>query len=60
MLDKKRPDLFLEFDDRNILQGSGKFTNKIARDYAESKFQKYRIVQDRLFESDCDKLIKLQ
>jgi len=56
----KRLDLFLEFDERDILQGSGEITAKIARDYAESEFEKYRIVQDRLFESDFDKLIRLQ
>jgi len=56
----KRLDLFLEFDEREILQDSGKITAKIARDYAESEFEKYRIVQDRLFESDFDKLISLQ
>ena len=56
----KRLDLFLEFDEREILQDSGKVTARIARDYAESEFEKCRIVQDRLFESDFDKLIKLQ
>ncbi len=56
----KRLDLFLEFDERDILQGSGKITARIARDHAESEFEKYRIVQDRLFESDFDELIKLQ
>jgi len=56
----KRLDLFLEFDERNILQDSGKITRKIARDYAETEFEKYRIVQDRLFESDFDKLVELQ
>lgn len=56
----KRLDLFLEFDERDILQDSGKITAKIARDHAESEFEKYRVVQDRLFESDFDKLIKLQ
>ncbi len=56
----KRLDLFLEFDERDILQDSGKITAKIAREYAESEFEKYRIVQDRLFESDFDKLIGLQ
>ncbi|VAW51024.1 Putative DNA-binding protein in cluster with Type I restriction-modification system [hydrothermal vent metagenome] len=56
----KRLDLFLEFDERDILQDSGKITSKIARDYAETEFEKYRIVQDRLFESDFDKLIALQ
>ena len=54
----KRLDLFLEFDDRDILQNSGKVTTRIARDFAESEFEKYRIVQDRLFESDFDKMIK--
>jgi len=56
----KRLDLFLEFDERDILQGSGKITARIAKNHAESEFGKYRIVQDRLFESDFDKLIKLQ
>ena len=54
----KRLDLFLEFDDRDILQNSGKVTARIARNFAESEFEKYRIVQDRLFESDFDKMIK--
>jgi len=53
----KRPDLFLEFDDREILQGYGSITAKVAKDYAETEFEKYRIVQDRLFESDFDKLL---
>ena len=56
----KRLDLFLEFDERDILQGSGKITARIAKEYAESEFEKYRIIQDRLFESDFDKLIKIQ
>jgi len=55
-----RLDLFLEFDEREILQDSGEITAKIAKDHAESEFEKYRIVQDRLFESDFDKLIKHQ
>jgi len=54
----KRLDLFLEFDDRGILQDSGRVTAKIAKEYAESEFEKYRIVQDQLFESDFDKEIK--
>ena len=53
----KRLDLFLEFDERDILQDSGKITAKIAKAHAESEFEKYRIVQDRLFESDFDRLI---
>ncbi|RKX61752.1 MAG: phosphoribosylaminoimidazolesuccinocarboxamide synthase [Thermodesulfobacteriota bacterium] len=54
----KRLDLFLEFDEREILRGSGKVTAEIARDFAESKYEKYRIVQDRLFESDFDRVVK--
>ncbi len=53
-----RLDLFLEFDDREILHDSGKVTAKIAKEFALSEFEKYRIVQDRLFESDFDKMIK--
>ena len=51
-------DKFLEADDRDILQNSGKVTAQIAKSFAESEFEKYRIVQDRLFESDFDKEIK--
>jgi hypothetical protein len=54
----KRLDMFLEFDDREILQNPGKVTAKIAKAHAESEFEKYRIVQDRLFESDFDRHIK--
>jgi len=51
-------DMFLEFDEREILQGSGKVTAKLAKTHAESEFEKYRIVHDRLFESDFDRVIK--
>ena len=53
----KRLDMFLEFDDRAILQDAGKITKKIADEKAYSEFEKYRIVQDRLFRSDFDKLL---
>jgi len=53
----KRLDLFLEFDEREILHDAGKVTAKIARDFAESEFEEYRIVQDRLFKSDFDRLL---
>lgn len=56
----KRLDLFLEFDDRNILKDAGKITAEIAKQHAESEFEKYRIIQDRLFENDFDKEIKKQ
>ena len=54
----KRLDKFLEADDRDILQNSGKVTTQIAKSFAESEFEKYRIIQDSLFESDFDKEIK--
>ncbi len=54
----KRLDLFLEFDDREILKDSGKITAMLAKTHAESEFEKYRIVQDCLFESDFDRIIK--
>lgn len=53
----ERLDLFLEFDDREILKDSGKVTAQIAKDHALSEFEKYRVVQDRLFLSDFDKLL---
>jgi len=49
---------FLTLWDREILQDAGKVTAEIARAHAESEFEKYRIVQDRLFESDFDRLVK--
>ncbi len=54
----KRLDLFLEFDEREILPDAGKITQKIAQEFAESEFEKYRITQDRLFKSDFDRLVK--
>ncbi len=49
---------FIEATDREILQDAGKVTAEIARAHAESEFEKYRIVQDRLFESDFDRVVK--
>lgn len=54
-----RLDRFLEMDDRNLLQDAGKVSAQSAKDFAESEFEKYRIIQDRLFESDFDKLLKI-
>ena len=54
----RRLDLFLEFDEREILQDTGKITARLAKIHAESEFEKYRIVQDRLFESDFDRVVK--
>jgi hypothetical protein len=49
---------FLKLWDREVLQDAGKVTAEIAKAHAESEFGKYRIVQDRLFESDFDRMIK--
>jgi hypothetical protein len=50
---------FLKLWDRDVLQDAGKVTAEIAKAHAESEFEKYRIVQDRLFESDFDRVIRL-
>jgi hypothetical protein len=49
---------FIEATDREILQDAGRVTAEIAKAHAESEFEKYRIIQDRLFESDFDRLMK--
>ena len=51
----KRLDLFLMADDRDVLQDAGKITAEIAKAKAETEFEKYRVIQDRLFMSDFDK-----
>lgn len=53
----KRLDIFLEADELDVLHDAGKITAEIAKDHAESEFEKYRIVQDRLFMSDFDKFM---
>ena len=54
----KKLDAFLQFNERDLLDHPGKVTAEIAKAFAESEFEKYRIVQDRLFESDFDRAIK--
>ena len=50
---------FLKLWDRDILQDAGKVSTELAKAHAESEFEKYRIVQDRMFESDFDRMVKL-
>lgn len=50
-------DAFLQFNDADILQDKGKVTAAIAKAFAESEFEQYRIIQDKLYQSDFDKLI---
>lgn len=58
MLDwETRLNRFIQATDRDVLMDAGKVTAEIAKAHAESEFEKYRIIQDRLFQSDFDKLI---
>lgn len=50
-------DAFLQFNDAEILEDKGKVTAAIAKAFAESEFEKYRVVQDRLYQSDFDRLM---
>ena len=48
---------FLKLWNREVLQDAGKVTAEIAKAHAETKFEKYRIIQDRLLQSDFGRLI---
>lgn len=50
-------DAFLQFNDAEILHDKGKVTAAIAKAFAESEFEQYRVMQDRLYQSDFDKLV---
>lgn len=54
----KRLDMFLEISSRDILQDAGRISAEAAKQHAESEFEKFRIVQDRLYESDFDRVVK--
>jgi hypothetical protein len=56
----KRLDIFLSADEREILRDAGGITAKIAKDRAESEFEKYRVIQDKLFQSDFDRFIDME
>ena len=51
-----RIDKFLEGDDRPVLDDAGSVSAEYAKEFAESEFEKYRVIQDRLFQSDFDRL----
>jgi hypothetical protein len=51
-------DAFLQFNDAEILQDKGKVTAAIAKAFAESEFEKYRVLQDKSYRSDFDRLIE--
>ena len=54
---EQRLNRFIEATDREVLQDAGRVTAEIAKAHAESEFEKYRIVQDRLYQSDFDRQV---
>lgn len=52
----KRIDAYLSSDERPLLTDGGTVSHEYAKEFAETEFEKYRIIQDRLFQSDFDKL----
>ena len=56
----KRLDGFLEFNGNEILTGPGKISAEQAKLHAETEFEKYRIIQDRMYESDFDRFLRLE
>ena len=54
---KGKLDVFLQFNERDVLDNPGKVLHKVANSFALSEFEKYRITQDKLFESDFDKFM---
>ena len=51
----KRIDKFLDLTDRPVLTGAGHVSAEQAKEYAETEFEKYRVIQDKLFQSDFDR-----
>ena len=51
---------FLTFMDYDVLQDAGKVSAEIAKLHAESEFEKYRIIQDKLYISDFDRFLELE
>lgn len=56
----KRMDGFLEFNGNEMLTGPGEISAEQAKLYAETEYEKYRIIQDRLYESDFDRFLMLE
>ena len=49
---------FLQFNQEDILHNTGKISAEIAKSFAESEYEKYKPIQDKLFESDFDREMK--
>ena len=54
----KRLDIYLQADDLEVLKDAGKISAQLARMHAETEFEKYRVVQDRLYQSDFDRYLE--
>ena len=54
----KRIDKFINLFDGSILQDSGKVSAEYAKEFAESEFEKYRVIEDRNYKSDFDRLME--
>jgi hypothetical protein len=54
---KRSRSTFLQFNERELLHDSGRVSMEVAKTFALTEFEKYRVVQDRLFESDYDKFL---
>ncbi|MCF6179590.1 MAG: virulence RhuM family protein [Geopsychrobacter sp.] len=52
-------DAFLQFNEQELLDNSGKVSAELAKSFAEGEFEKYQVIQDRLFESDFDRMLQL-
>ena len=53
----KRLDIYLQADDLKVLKDAGKISAQLAKMHAETEFEKYRVVQDRLYQSDFDRYL---
>lgn len=56
----KKLDAFLQFNDEEILKDKGIVSHEVAMALAEAEFEKYRVIQDRNYESDFDRVVKKQ
>ena len=54
----QRLNAFLKFNEYDLLNNAGKVSAEVAKAFAESEFEKYRMVQDKLFQSDFDKFVE--
>ena len=56
----RKLDGFLEFNGSEVLTGAGKISAEKAKLYAQSQYEQYRVIQDRLYQSDFDRFLQLE